>query len=426
MQGNTNANGMRLPEGLKTGYVTTGKNADSVLGNKATAEGDDTTASEEASHAEGRETTASGQFSHAEGHLSTASSYSAHAEGSQSTASASYSHAEGNRTKASASGAHAEGQNSEASGELSHAEGRNTTASGVVAHAEGDYTVASGESSHAEGISTTASGDYSHAEGIRTTASGDYSHAEGNRTTASGDCSHSSGHYTIAEGSTAYAIGKYNKTYGTAATAQGDYAFVIGNGTSDTAKSNAFRIDWTGATYGVGAFNTSGADYAEMYEWADGNLTNEDRVGYFVTLRDNKISIYSSEDTYLLGAISACPSIVGNAYDDQWVGMYQKDEWGRTIYEYVEEKDEEGNLTWAGNRPVLNPSYQSDQKYEPRSERREWAYVGDHGVIRVRQDGTCQVNAFCYPNGDGIATKSEQGFFVKRVLSDSIVEIVYK
>ncbi len=30
-----------------------------------------------------------------------------------------------------------------------------------------------------------------------------------------------------------------------------------------------------------GAFNTSGADYAEYFEWLDGNPEAEDRRGYF-------------------------------------------------------------------------------------------------------------------------------------------------
>ena len=73
----------------------------------------------------------------------------------------------------------AEGNNTKASGNASHAEGNKTTASGWYSHAEGDETMASGGASHAEGDETTASGGASHAEGNGTTASGQASHAGG-------------------------------------------------------------------------------------------------------------------------------------------------------------------------------------------------------------------------------------------------------
>lgn len=95
-------------------YVTAGRASGATLGNKATAEGVETTASGNYSHAEGNSTTASGQFSHAEG------------------------------------------DNTTASGNGSHTEGNETTASGYISHAEGSFTIASGHASHTEGFYTTA------------------------------------------------------------------------------------------------------------------------------------------------------------------------------------------------------------------------------------------------------------------------------
>lgn len=136
----------------------------------------------------------------------------------------------------------AEGYNTKASGYCSHAEGSMSLASGVDAHAEGYYTTASGEYSHTEGYSTTASKEYSHAEGYRTTASGMWSHAEGNFTTASGNCSHASGNYTIAAGVAQTAIGKYNVS-------DTSHLFIVGKGTSESARANAFHITSAGAVY---------------------------------------------------------------------------------------------------------------------------------------------------------------------------------
>ena len=150
-----------------------------------------------------------------------------------------YSTAEGNSTTASGHSSHAEGQSTTASGDSSHAEGSRTTASGNFSHAEGDRTTASNDYSHAEGFSTIASGSNSHAEGSDTTASGDFSHAEGSFTTAEGTYSHAEGNNTIANGESQHVQGKYNIADKTS-------AFIIGNGSSDNARSNAVKIDWSG------------------------------------------------------------------------------------------------------------------------------------------------------------------------------------
>jgi hypothetical protein len=63
----------------------------------------------------------------------------------------------------------------------------------------------------------------------------------------------------------------------------------------------------------------AGADYAEYYEWADGNPNNEDRRGLFVTFADeDKIRVANDKDTYILGVVSSNASIVGNSYTDRW------------------------------------------------------------------------------------------------------------
>ena len=144
----------------------------------------------------------------------------------------------GLNTTASGISSHAEGDSTTASGDYSHAEGNGTTASGDQSHAEGGYTVASGYYSHAEGSFTTASGYYSHAEGSNTTASADYSHAEGNSTKASSTNQHVQGKYNIED--------KANK-----------YAHIVGNGASDSNRSNAHTLDWQGNAWYAGKLTVS-------------------------------------------------------------------------------------------------------------------------------------------------------------------------
>lgn len=181
----------------------------------------------------------------------TAGSNYATAEGSGTQALASYSHAEGQNTtckQGTAMAAHAEGSGTNANGSYSHAEGLDTTAVGVAAHADGKNSTTGEQCAHAEGTSTTASGVASHAEGSHSTASGGSSHAEGYYATASGSNSHAEGTNTVANHKSQHVFGEYNiaDASDAAGTARGNYAEVVGNGTSDAARSNARVLDWSG------------------------------------------------------------------------------------------------------------------------------------------------------------------------------------
>ena len=101
---------MNATNPVGTGSFSMGRKANTVVGNKSHAEGNDTTASGQCSHAEGYNTTASGYGSHAEGNNTTASGYDSHAEGFRTTSSGDYSHAEGNNTTASSQYSHVQGK----------------------------------------------------------------------------------------------------------------------------------------------------------------------------------------------------------------------------------------------------------------------------------------------------------------------------
>lgn len=122
------------------------------------------------------------------------------------------------------------------------------TTVGNCSHAEGKDTTASGQASHAEGYYTKATNSFAHAEGTNTTASGQHSHAEGNNTIASGFSSHAEGRGTVAQRKTQHVQGEYNilDTTGSTTTTEGKYAHIVGNGDSDTARSNAHTLDWEG------------------------------------------------------------------------------------------------------------------------------------------------------------------------------------
>ena len=93
------------------------------------------------SNAEGYETQASGYCSHAEGYGTNASGYYSHVEGDGTNASGNCSHAEGNGTNANKYSSHAEGYMTKANGEYSHAEGENTISNGAWQHVGGKFNI---------------------------------------------------------------------------------------------------------------------------------------------------------------------------------------------------------------------------------------------------------------------------------------------
>lgn len=323
-------------------------------------------------------------------------------------------------------------QGNVASGQWSHAEGRGTTAIGDGSHAEGYYNIASGQSSHVEGETTTASGHYSHAEGEYTTASGSHSHSEGWKTIASGEYSHAGG-YDITANNYQLVHGKHNKI-SAGPTSHSDTSgdiFIIGNGTSSSAPTNALRTTTAGKTYGLSNFAGSGADYAEYFEWLDGNPDNEDRRGYFVTLDGDKVKKATDKDSYILGVVSATPSLEGDSQSEIWNDMYLKDVFGEKLIETIEVEehtDENGHVIPAHTekRWILNPEYDGSLEYENRENRKEWSPIGLIGKLIVIDDGTCQVNEYCTPNADGIATASDKGYRVMNRLDSNHVRILLK
>jgi len=167
------------------------------------------------------------------------------------------------------------------------------------------------------------------------------------------------------------------------------------------------------------------ADYAEMFEMRDGEPID---VGYFVTLEGDKIRKATSSDDYVLGITSATPAFIANAEELKWQSKYMKDEWGRLIWQEIyseEELHQDGTLMRPARteqRKVVNPEFDPDRIYIPRSKRSEWVAVGLVGQLRVRDDGTCRPNGYCRPNDDGTASESPSGYRVlKRTGPNQIV-----
>lgn len=94
-----------------------------------------------------------------------------------------------------------------------------------------------------------------------------------------------------------------------------------------------------------------------MFETTDGNPIEP---GFFVALVEDKVRIANSTDRYVIGITSAKPAFLSNS----------------------------GEM------------------------RCEWVDVGMLGKLLVRDDGSCQAGGLCEITEIGVATASDQGFYV--------------
>lgn len=149
------------------------------------------------------------------------------------------------------------------------------------------------------------------------------------------------------------------------------FSYISGYSSVTGSSDVDFYIRGDGNGYSDGTWNGGGADYAEYFEWADANPSNEDRRGYSVSLINNKIKI-AEEGEVVIGVISGNPSVVGDHANMMWSNKYLRDDYGSYI------RDENGER-------ILNPEFDSEVEYVSREDRPEWAIVGLMGKLRLRK-----------------------------------------
>jgi len=180
-----------------------------------------------------------------------------------------------------------------------------------------------------------------------------------------------------------------------------------------------FIFNGAGTAVADGSWTGGGADYAEYFEWADGNSSSQDRVGISVKLDGTKIVASTSNDdaSAIIGVISANPSVVGDTAGLKWQSKYERDDYNRYVWEeytvtewtvpatetekevlhsYQTDKipsgltapddatvisKDDNNTTLM--RKKLNSSFDESVTYVPRSDRKEWDTVGLMGKLRM-------------------------------------------
>jgi hypothetical protein len=115
----------------------------------------------------------------------------------------------------------------------------------------------------------------------------------------------------------------------------------------------------------TGTVSSSNTDYAEVGEWADGNIYDEDRIGYFVAIDESSAGttmIKSTSTSDVRGVTVASPAFSENCSGDKF--------------------NSDGTL------------------------KKQYDYVAVMGIVSVIDDSNCTVNGRCMPNDRGIAVPS--------------------
>ena len=200
-------------------------------------------------------------------------------------------------------------------------------------------------------------------------------------------------------------------------------AVAYGSSVSD---APIFSVDTSGNVNANGTISGSGSDYAEYFEWLDGNPEGEDRVGLIVALRGDKIVLAQDGDD-VLGIVSGTATVLGDNAEYTWSKIHLRDDFGRLIYEDVVFKNEDGT-TYTEKHPKINPAYNPEEDYIARSKRKEWDVVGMLGKLYVRDDGTCGVGGYAKVGADGIATLSQEptNMYVMKRTAANIVRVLFK
>jgi hypothetical protein len=271
---------------------------------------------------------------------------------------------------------------------------------------------------------------------------------------------------------TSAAVFGQSNLQGATGTPSSNRLFMIGNGSGT--RRNAFSVTENGVVRAQRVFATGGADFAEFFESYQGSekLPLHESVclidDRFLGKKIENGSLVSSEDGFkendlgkiilssqlpdeieAFGVVTNNSSYIGNSYDEEWQGKYQKDEHGNFIYieedkieyedvfdissneivKYIEEKrisengeiyyqiikqikleeikipvteeisvyDEHGQLLRTITEPKKNKIitkvktkkiseiYNTNQIYIPRKFRPEWNLIGLRGQVLIKK-----------------------------------------
>lgn len=188
-------------------------------------------------------------------------------------------------------------------------------------------------------------------------------------------------------------------------TSNSAFGFILATAGFGGTADDKFRVSGDGATWADAAYAATGADYAEYFEWVDGNPLGEDRRGVTVVLVGHKVQVANSANG-VIGVVSSAPAVIGDSAWSYWQGKYLRDDFGKVLeeecelwswtdeagvdHQYASDQIPDGVLVPDSKVVVVamrgkrNPAYDPAISYVPRERRTEWTCVGLVGKLRVR------------------------------------------
>ena len=187
------------------------------------------------------------------------------------------------------------------------------------------------------------------------------------------------------------AVGKFNQP-GTIGDPPSNRMFMVGFGGDDTTRNNLFSVTLDGNCHAQNAFLGNGADFAEWYESFDGKEIPFGTPVVFVPKTD--LIAPAGKNQTPFGVVTLSASFIANSAEEHWQDMFLRDNRGRIILEtYTEEVDHPDptpenpkntkKVLQPGKRQKLNPAYDPNKPYIPRSERKEWHPIGLTGKVKI-------------------------------------------
>ena len=131
------------------------------------------------------------------------------------------------------------------------------------------------------------------------------------------------------------------------------------NANSNSNRRHLFETNNGNVKVEGGYSSNYGLDYAEYFEWHDGNPNEEDRIGLAVSLVEEtgKIKIAEIGETPI-GAVSGMSGMSGGEAGIHWNGYWDNDDWGRPTYKQL--VDSNGDLVFnEDGTPKNEESYKS-------------------------------------------------------------------
>jgi hypothetical protein len=178
-------------------------------------------------------------------------------------------------------------------------------------------------------------------------------------------------------------------------------------GTPPTPTGRSWAIESNGGNiYYDGSSSSPAADYAEMFENADGVAHAPGRL----LARTGRRARLARPGECLLGAVSVTPTIVGRDDRVAWDGRYERDEWGaRVMIEVVE----------GGERlmtPKVSADFDPSRPHVPRRERpNEWTCVGLLGQIHIAVDASVRADDDIVAGRGGVGKRARLWHRLRRI-----------